>query len=80
MSTLLSNVYNTKKEVVNMNRFLVSEQNDDELDFTVHNSCDHIPNAETLEALEDVSLGRNLRGPFRNVKDLMLSLMEDDDV
>ena len=39
-----------------------------------------VPNAETIVAMEDVRLGRNLKGPFNNVKDLMTSLMGEDDV
>lgn len=41
------------------------------------------PNAETISAMEDVTAKRNLRGPFTNTKDLMDSLVgdeEDDDV
>jgi addiction module antitoxin, RelB/DinJ family len=36
------------------------------------------PNTETLEAMEDVRLGRNLRGPFSSVKALMEDLDADD--
>jgi len=36
------------------------------------------PNAETLAALEDVRLRRNLRGPFNSVKELMEDLDADD--
>lgn len=32
------------------------------------------PNAETLEAIEDVNLGRNLIGPFKSVDAFMESL------
>lgn len=32
------------------------------------------PNAETLEAIEDVNLGRNLFGPFNSVDEMMESL------
>lgn len=32
------------------------------------------PNAETLEAIEDVNLGRNLIGPFKSVEAFMESL------
>lgn len=39
-----------------------------------------VPNAETIAAMEDVDARRNLTGPFKNVKDLMASLMEDEDV
>ena len=36
------------------------------------------PNAETLAAMEDVRLRRNLRGPFNSVKELMEDLDADD--
>ena len=36
------------------------------------------PNAETLAAMEDVRLKRNLRGPFNSVKELMEDLDADD--
>jgi len=36
------------------------------------------PNAETLAAMEDVRLKRNLRGPFNSVKELMEDLNADD--
>jgi DNA-damage-inducible protein J len=36
------------------------------------------PNAETLAAIEDVRLGRNLHGPFSSVGKLMENLNADD--
>jgi DNA-damage-inducible protein J len=36
------------------------------------------PNAETLAAMEDVRLRRNMRGPFGSVKELMEDLDADD--
>ena len=36
------------------------------------------PNAETLAAMEDVRLNRNLRGPFNSIKELMEDLDADD--
>jgi DNA-damage-inducible protein J len=36
------------------------------------------PNAETLAAMEDVRLRRNMRGPFNSVKELMEDLDADD--
>jgi len=36
------------------------------------------PNAETIAAIEDVRLRRNLKGPFNSVKDLMEDLDADD--
>ena len=36
------------------------------------------PNAETLAAIEDVKLKRNLKGPFNSVKPLMEDLDADD--
>ena len=40
--------------------------------------CGDVPNAETLEVLEDVCNGRNLVGPFYTVEELMESLNADD--
>ena len=37
------------------------------------------PNEETREAIEDVMTGRNLIGPFDNVKDFMAAMLSDDD-
>ena len=37
-----------------------------------------IPNAETLEAIEDVRTGRNLHGPFNSVEELMEDLNAED--
>ncbi len=37
-----------------------------------------IPNAETVAAIEDVRLGRNLHGPFSSVDELMENLNADD--
>ena len=37
-----------------------------------------VPNAETLEAIEDVKKRRNLRGPFNSVQELMEDLNADD--
>ncbi|GHU78298.1 addiction module antitoxin RelB [Clostridia bacterium] len=34
-------------------------------------------NAETLEAMEDARLGRNLTGPFDTVEEAMKSMLED---
>ena len=36
------------------------------------------PNAETIAAIEDVRLRRDLKGPFNSVKDLMEDLDADD--
>ena len=36
------------------------------------------PNAETLAAMEDVRLRRNLHGPFNSVKELMEDLDAED--
>ena len=37
-----------------------------------------VPNAETLEAIEDVHEGRNLVGPFYTVEELLKYLNADD--
>lgn len=36
------------------------------------------PNTETLDAIEDVRLKRNLKGPFNSIKELMEDLNADD--
>ena len=36
------------------------------------------PNTETLAAMEDVRMKRNLRGPFNSIKELMEDLDADD--
>lgn len=38
----------------------------------------HVPNAETLAAIDDVNNHRNLRGPFNSVEELMADLNADD--
>lgn len=38
-----------------------------------------VPNAETIQAMEDVRLGRNLVGPFDTVEELFESLDLDAD-
>ena len=37
-----------------------------------------IPNAETLAAIDDAELGRNLSGPYATVDELMEALDADD--
>ena len=37
-----------------------------------------VPNAETLEAIDDVRNGRNLHGPFNSVGELMEDLNAED--
>ena len=36
------------------------------------------PNAETLEALEDSRLMRNLGGPYATVEEMMADILKDD--
>jgi len=36
------------------------------------------PNAETLEAIQDIDLNRNMSKPFHSVKELMEDLNADD--
>ncbi|MCL2840270.1 MAG: type II toxin-antitoxin system RelB/DinJ family antitoxin [Defluviitaleaceae bacterium] len=38
----------------------------------------NIPNEETLSAIQDVNLGRNMSRPFHSVKELMEDLDADD--
>jgi hypothetical protein len=44
-------------------------------DWSAHDNCAHIPNAELLKTMEDVDAGRNLVGPFATVEEAMASLM-----
>ena len=37
------------------------------------------PNKETLQAIDDVRLGRNLHGPFSSIEDLMADLEKEDE-
>ena len=37
-----------------------------------------IPNEETIKAIEDVKLRRNLSGPYNSVKELIADLNNDD--
>lgn len=37
------------------------------------------PNAETLEAMQNVLEGKNLSGPYHTIEELMAALEEDDD-
>lgn len=46
--------------------------------------CQHAPkseqpNAETLEAMQNVLEGKNLSGPYHTIEELMAALEEDDD-
>ena len=47
------------------------------LPFAVKRIKEKNPTPELLEAMEDVRLRRNLRGPFKTVDEAMKSLMED---
>ena len=38
---------------------------------------ERVPNAETLEAMEDERLGRNMYGPYKTVDEAMKALSED---
>jgi len=45
--------------------------------FSIKKSKNRKPNAETLEAMEDVRMNRNLYGPFSTVDDAMKFMLED---
>jgi DNA-damage-inducible protein J len=55
--------------------FLVASLRTNGLPFPVKRSL----NAETIEAMEDVRLNRNLYGPYRTAKEAVAAMMEDDD-
>ena len=37
-----------------------------------------VPNAETIEAMEDVRAGRNMSGPYDSIEELMEALNAED--
>jgi DNA-damage-inducible protein J len=45
--------------------------------FSVKRNRKRKPNAELLEAMEDVRLGRNLYGPFSSAEEAVRSMLED---
>jgi len=45
--------------------------------FSIKKSKNSKPNAETLEAMEDVRMNRNLYGPFSTVDEAMKFMLED---
>ncbi|MDR3012610.1 MAG: hypothetical protein LBU70_05295 [Chitinispirillales bacterium] len=44
-------------------------------DWSAHDNCAHIPNAELLKTMEDVDAGRNLVGPFATAAEAFASMM-----
>jgi len=50
---------------------------EDDLDWSEHDNCAHIPNARLLKSLEDVEAGRGLRGPFATAAEAMAALMKE---
>ena len=58
---------------------------EDDLDWSEHDNCAHIPNAELRQAIEDAEAGRNLIGPFATAEEAFRSMMagmealDDDD-
>ena len=46
--------------------------------WAAHNASSHIPNAETLEALEDARLGRNLSRVYHSVDEMIADMLKDD--
>lgn len=55
--------------------FLAASLENDGFPFQVKRVPEREPNAETLEAMEDVRLGRNLHGPFPTVAEAMKAMM-----
>jgi len=58
--------------------FISAALEHDGIPFDVKHDVERKPNAELLEAIEDVRLRRNLIGPFDTVDDAMKALLEDD--
>ena len=54
--------------------FIAAALENDGIPFEVRQ---HRYNAETLEAMEDVRLGRNLHGPYATVEEAMRAMMEE---
>jgi hypothetical protein len=52
------------------------DQNWKNWDWSAHDNCAHIPNAELLKTIEDVEAGRNLIGPFATAAEAFRSMME----
>jgi len=46
--------------------------------WAAHDISSQTPNAETLEALEDSRLMRNLGGPYATVEEMMADILKDD--
>ena len=53
-------------------------------DWSAHDNCEHIPNAETIAAFEEAEqiirdIKAGVRKPFNSVAELMADLMSDDE-
>lgn len=57
--------------------FLATALENNGIPFIVQRNAERIPNADLLEAMEDVRLRRNLHGPFNTAKEAVASMLED---
>ena len=57
--------------------FLSAALENDGIPFIVKRSRERKPNAELLEAMEDVRLGRNLYGPYSTAEEAVRAMLED---
>ena len=58
--------------------FISAALEHDGIPFAVRRLSERKPNAELLEAMEDIRLGRNLYGPYKTVDEAMKALAEDE--
>jgi len=57
--------------------FISAALEHDGIPFEVRRLSGRKPNAELLEAMEDIRLNRNLHGPFKTAEDAVRSMLED---
>jgi DNA-damage-inducible protein J len=57
--------------------FIVAALENDGITFCLKRNSDKKPNADLREAMEDVSLGRHLHGPFRPAEETVSSLFDE---
>ena len=57
--------------------FIAAALEQDGLPFAVRRTGAQKPNAELIEAMDDIRLGRNLHGPFTTAEEAVRSMLED---
>ena len=82
MSTTTTIGYN-KREAKSLNEVYLMDSK--KLDWTAHNSCDHIPNAETIAAMNEgeehlrLLKAGDARPRFNNLAEFFVSLLSESD-